>query len=136
LENKFGHLRNTFFKFIYNFLLMVGLLGSALALFTVFCLWLPDIEWLIVPNHKVDPLILEGVYKWMTISTAVAAIAGGILALSIVGLWFDIKKWWKECKQSDANPRLAKRRLAVIIVIVTLIAIGSVISFVIGKNGW
>jgi hypothetical protein len=78
--------------------------------------------------------MLEGLYKWMTISAIVAAIAGGILALSIVGLWFEIKKSWKE--QSDANPKLARRRLAVNIIIATLILIGAAISFVIGKSGW
>ena len=125
-------MRNICLKFIRDLFLMAGLFYSAIALLFVFCIVLPEIKGLIV--HKDDRLILETVYKLATNSAIVAAIAGGVLVLSIVGFWFDVKKWWKE--QSGTNPRLARRRLAVNIVIVTLMAVGAVICFVIGKNGW
>lgn len=120
-----------YLKYIYVSLLTGGLLGSVLALFIVFCILLPDIQVLVIP-HKNDELVAETIHKWETISVITAAVAGGILALSIVGWWFDIKKWWEE--ESNANPRLARKRLAKIIVILIVIIVGALISFIIGDR--
>ncbi|HVU26927.1 MAG TPA: hypothetical protein VHG71_04235 [Verrucomicrobiae bacterium] len=131
-------MKNLFSKFILPFLLAVpigvGLFGSITTLFIVFCVLLPSVKSLIVPNTKVDPIMLAAIYKWMTISVIVAALAGGILMLSMMGVWLDFRKWWKET--SAANPSAARRRLVtgIIIAILTLIVVS--ISFIAGKNGW
>ncbi|HVU09160.1 MAG TPA: hypothetical protein VHG89_11520 [Verrucomicrobiae bacterium] len=127
-------MRNIFIKSILSSLLGLGLFGSITALFIIFCVLLPNIKSLMAPNAKMDPIILAAVYKWITISVISAALAGGILILSIVSFWFDLKKWWKET--SSTNPSVVRRHLVVGVIIVILTLILVTISFMAGKNGW